>query len=73
MELPLRAKYCKELKAVVEEFDHYCPFVYNAIGRRNYHYFFWYIHVILCAPLEAYSRTVPSKVAAVLISAGFSW
>ena len=55
MELPLRAKYCKELKAVVEEFDHYCPFVYNAIGRRNYHYFFWYIHAhLVCTSLEAY-------------------
>jgi len=51
MELPLRAKYCKEIKACVLEFDHYCPFVHNAIGRNNYPFFFWYLiaHTITTA------------------------
>ena len=54
-ELPLRAKYCKEIKACVLEFDHYCPFVHNAIGRNNYPYFFWYLIAhTLCTGTEGY-------------------
>merc|ERR1719171_815223 len=32
----LRAKYCKETGAVVEEFDHYCIWLNCAIGRNNH-------------------------------------
>lgn len=36
---PIRAKHCAELNACIAKFDHYCPFVVNAIGAENHHYF----------------------------------
>ncbi|TDH71499.1 hypothetical protein CCR75_004427 [Bremia lactucae] len=33
---PLRGKHCAELNACIAKFDHYCPFVINAIGARNH-------------------------------------
>ncbi|KAI9914733.1 hypothetical protein PsorP6_007278 [Peronosclerospora sorghi] len=33
---PLRAKHCAELNACIAKFDHYCPFVLNAIGAQNH-------------------------------------
>ncbi|TMW55751.1 hypothetical protein Poli38472_010633 [Pythium oligandrum] len=36
---PLRAKHCAELNACIAKFDHYCPFVMNAVGAENHHYF----------------------------------
>jgi hypothetical protein len=32
----LRAKFCRETSVCIENFDHYCPWVGNAVGRRNY-------------------------------------
>lgn len=37
---PLRSKHCRVMRRCVNKFDHYCPFVYNAVGRDNYKYFF---------------------------------
>lgn len=37
---PLRAKHCAESDACIARFDHYCPFVNNAIGAEN-HAVFW--------------------------------
>ncbi|POM59242.1 Palmitoyl transferase [Phytophthora palmivora] len=33
---PLRGKHCAELNSCIAKFDHYCPFVVNAIGARNH-------------------------------------
>ena len=43
LDLPVRAKFCKELKKCVKEFDHYCPFVNNAVGKNNYPFFYFYL------------------------------
>jgi hypothetical protein len=37
---PLRSKHCRVTRRCINKFDHYCPFVYNAVGRDNYKYFF---------------------------------
>eukprot|EP00472_Partenskyella_glossopodia_P002191 CAMPEP_0197525864 /NCGR_PEP_ID=MMETSP1318-20131121/15044_1 /TAXON_ID=552666 /ORGANISM="Partenskyella glossopodia, Strain RCC365" /LENGTH=223 /DNA_ID=CAMNT_0043079685 /DNA_START=473 /DNA_END=1141 /DNA_ORIENTATION=+ len=39
----LRAKYCRQTRNIVENFDHYCPWVGNAVGIRNYKYFFFFL------------------------------
>ena len=38
---PLRSKHCSEgmLDHSIGRFDHYCPWVVNAIGYRNHHWF----------------------------------
>ncbi|CAH0492113.1 unnamed protein product [Peronospora farinosa] len=33
---PLRGKHCAELNSCIAKFDHYCPFVVNAIGAQNH-------------------------------------
>ena len=38
-----RAKVCRETECCVENFDHFCPWVGNAIGRRNYGWFVVFI------------------------------
>eukprot|EP00946_MAST-07B_sp_MAST-7B-sp1_P002528 g2528.t1 len=38
-----RAKYCRETGNVVEVFDHFCPWTGNAVGRRNYRYYFSFL------------------------------
>jgi len=38
-----RAKYCKQIECVVERFDHFCPWVGNAIGLRNYRFFLAFV------------------------------
>ncbi|CAE8610003.1 unnamed protein product [Polarella glacialis] len=53
----LRTKYCKETHACIEEFDHYCDFFANPIGRNNHRAFYvicWvevstqYLHLLSC-------------------------
>ena len=38
-----RAKMCRQLDSCIENFDHYCPWVGNAIGRRNYRLFVFFL------------------------------
>lgn len=38
-----RAKVCRETENAVENFDHFCPWVGNVVGRRNYRYFVLFI------------------------------
>lgn len=33
---PLRSKYCGTSKRLVAKFDHYCPWVNNAVGAGNH-------------------------------------
>lgn len=39
MRKPMRSKFCQVSQRRVEKFDHYCPFVGNAIGSKNHHNF----------------------------------
>ena len=41
--IEFRAKFCRETENCIENFDHYCPWVCNAVGRRNYRYFVFFV------------------------------
>lgn len=38
-----RAKFCRETDNCIENFDHFCPWIGNAVGRRNYRYFVMFL------------------------------
>ncbi|KAI8476371.1 MAG: ankyrin repeat-containing domain protein [Monoraphidium minutum] len=50
---PLRAKHCSVTDRCIEVFDHYCPWVGNAIGKRNRHTFLAFLWLELYALLAA--------------------
>jgi hypothetical protein len=38
-----RAKVCREIASTVERFDHFCPWVEDAVGWRNHRHFLWLV------------------------------
>ncbi|XP_066575862.1 palmitoyltransferase ZDHHC12 [Amia ocellicauda] len=40
---PPRAKHCRVTDRCVEDFDHYCPYIYNSVGRRNRTFFLGFL------------------------------
>ena len=46
-----RSKYCRYMRANVARFDHFCPWLNQAVGERNYRVFlgFLLVHVALLA------------------------
>ena len=38
-----RAKNCRNTANTVEKFDHFCPWTGNAVGERNYRYYFCFL------------------------------
>eukprot|EP00301_Raphidiophrys_heterophryoidea_P014727 c23181_g1_i1.p1 GENE.c23181_g1_i1~~c23181_g1_i1.p1 ORF type:complete len:294 (+),score=40.02 c23181_g1_i1:109-990(+) len=51
-----RAKFCSETNNCVENFDHFCPWVGNVIGLRNYSFFFAFVSTT--AILSLYSHAI---------------
>ena len=48
---PLRAKHCSMTDRCVQEFDHYCPWVGNCVGKGNRHLFLIFLWLELFAML----------------------
>lgn len=44
---PVRSKHCAITNKCVAKFDHFCPWVYNAIGSGNHKYFIAYLFFLL--------------------------
>jgi len=40
---PLRSKHCSTLDECVMRYDHYCPFLANTIGAKNYRYYLLFL------------------------------
>jgi len=53
---PLRSKHDRVTRKCVLMFDHYCPFIGNAIGLLNYRYFFLYV-VFHCMSVSGFIVT----------------
>eukprot|EP01051_Picozoa_sp_SAG22_P008234 SAG22_NODE_615_length_8539_cov_7.450592_5_plen_314_part_01 len=55
-----RAKLCRQTESAVERFDHFCPWVGNAVGARNHRYFVMFVCgvVLLAAAVFASSAAV---------------
>ena len=56
MEL-LRAKMCRQTDSCIWEFDHFCPWVGNAVGRRNYRSFVAFLTVVCALNLALLAST----------------
>jgi len=53
--VPFRSKHCKELDRCVYRYDHYCPFVGNAIGLKNHRLFVLFLSWnVVCISLYFY-------------------
>lgn len=58
---PLRAKHCSVTDRCIEVYDHYCPWVGNAIGKGNRHFFLAFVW------FELYAMIVSSVVGLIQI------
>ena len=50
---PLRAKHCSVMNRCIECFDHYCPWVGNAVAKGNRHYFLIFLWSELIALISS--------------------
>jgi len=41
-----RAKFCRTTNNCIARFDHYCPWISNAVGARNYKHFYCFILLV---------------------------
>lgn len=62
---PLRAKHCSVTDRCIEVFDHFCPWVGNAIGKGNRH---WFLLFLL---FEMYAQIVTAAVGIACIRLNF--
>jgi len=48
---PPRATHCRETNRCVDKWDHYCPWIGNSVGRRNYPFFVGFVvtTIVHCA------------------------
>ncbi|WPT14430.1 Protein S-acyltransferase 24 [Picochlorum sp. SENEW3] len=65
---PLRAKHCATTDRCVQCFDHFCPWVGNAIGKGNRHYFLVFLWLELAAILASGITVVSCLQRAIKIS-----
>ena len=42
-----RAKFSRFTDSCIEHFDHYCPWIGNAVGKRNYRWFVFFVTSVL--------------------------
>jgi ankyrin repeat protein len=65
---PLRAKHCATTDRCVECFDHFCPWVGNAVGKGNRHFFLIFLWLELGAIVASGVTVVVSLHHAIKIS-----
>ena len=53
----LRAKMCRQADCCIWEFDHFCPWVGNAIGRRNYRSFVAFLTAVCILDMTILAST----------------
>jgi len=47
---PPRASHCRETNRCVDKWDHYCPWLGNSVGRRNYP---WFVSFVMFTVMHA--------------------